>query len=255
MTGAVDGQASVDFFDRMVKKLCERNLLGAGNRRLVILDKASIHLAKSTAGAMFDRHAEIVHIYQLPPWSPFLDPCEELFSQWEYRFSWLLSQRLPSFLGNLGELIHVARAQMTSQQLLGFFSYTISFFPDCSARVPITTAAILDRMHRGDEEAVALDHVLTAMGLDPHELHRRFGDSTEARNGRVRELQETTTAAADSPDYSRFRPVVFLINDQAVHDCGSSSLEEVFVYRANMMKNQTRLQAVAATRRRHNLCL
>eukprot|EP00762_Andalucia_godoyi_P004884 ANDGO_07216.mRNA.1 hypothetical protein len=102
----------------------------------------------------------------LPPYSPFLDPCEEVFSMWKWYFTQIVMNTLPHSKENLVDLICKAYRQVTSSGIKGAWNHTLSSFIDSLDRLPVSTQRLLDHVHTGDEKEAAAIRKFKEWGLE-----------------------------------------------------------------------------------------
>eukprot|EP00762_Andalucia_godoyi_P008163 ANDGO_07417.mRNA.1 hypothetical protein len=162
--GNVNGKTYAGFLQNMFEELSSKNAFPRkdGTRQLIILDSCSIrksHVVQS----VIPQEVELSH---LPPYSPFLDPCEEVFSIWKYHFSRLLTTIIPHSKENIVYLICESFFKITTDQVQAAWGRALSFFEECLSRQPISSRRLLDQVHAGDDEEKAAISQFKEWGLE-----------------------------------------------------------------------------------------
>jgi len=120
------GGTNTDKFVNFMQQLCNR-LAGP---HTIILDNASIH-----------KHVDIIRVATtaghtirfLPPYSPFLNPIEEVWAQWKA----IVRQNERTTEADLIKAVELAHTKITQQQCYRYYQHTTTFYHRCSAREDI----------------------------------------------------------------------------------------------------------------------
>lgn len=115
-----------DFIDLVLEKLNEINLPKA----VIILDNVPFHKHISIR-SKFDETTRLLKY--LPPYSPFLNPIENMFSKWKNA----IRQLRPRNEQHLFELIDTAADTITSDDCAAYFRNIYTFLPKCINREDI----------------------------------------------------------------------------------------------------------------------
>jgi hypothetical protein len=81
--GKVNKEKFYSFLKEVVKKVRE---LERRNPTYCVMHNASID-KNACMKDLFEENEDMVKSFYLPPYSPFLNPCEECFNKWEMHFS------------------------------------------------------------------------------------------------------------------------------------------------------------------------
>lgn len=182
LIGPVSGAIFACFLDSLVHHLLERGELQRGRPRLLIMDNLKVHVAKDTAAVVLKKNEDVLQAKLLPPWSPFLDMTEEVFALWKMHFCELIKRYEPLGPPGVGQLIVEAGAKITAEHCNAFFRHVDGFLSDCTQGLPVSSEAILDRLHEGDEGQMQRDALLVKLGFGLHANEQRFV-SDAARQG------------------------------------------------------------------------
>eukprot|EP00762_Andalucia_godoyi_P008048 ANDGO_02176.mRNA.1 hypothetical protein len=152
------------FLQNLFKELTSKGELPRqdGARQLILQDNCAFHKT-SIVQSVIPQDVELGYI---PAYSPFLDPCEEVFSIWKYYFSRLLTTIIPNSKENLVDLICKSYFEITTKQIQGAWDHTLSFFHDCLCRLPISSRRLLDHIHAGDDKEAAATRKFGEWGLE-----------------------------------------------------------------------------------------
>lgn len=98
---------------------------------VVIMDNVPFH--KSHIIKEKFENNENVKLLFLPPYSPFLNPIENMFSKWKL----MVRQARPGSEEHLFQLIDDSSSFITNDDCAGFYRNVFSFIPKCLNRLPI----------------------------------------------------------------------------------------------------------------------
>eukprot|EP00762_Andalucia_godoyi_P006747 ANDGO_06177.mRNA.1 hypothetical protein len=162
--GNVSGKTYAGFLQNMFEELASKGEYPRkdGTRQLIIQDSCSIrksHVVQS----VIPQEVELSH---LPPYSPFLDPCEEIFSIWKYHFSKLLLTHIPHSKENIVYLICESYFKITTAQVQVAWGRALSFFEESLSRQSISSRRLLDHVHAGDDGETAAISKFKEWGLE-----------------------------------------------------------------------------------------
>jgi transposase len=149
-TGSVKGNRFAQFLRNVVEKVS--GLPRQEAPRLCIMDNASIHKVKEVE-EIFQESKDLLRAFYLPPYSPFLNPCEECFALWKHNFI-RISQEYPIALYEKLDrlaLIMLGGKDITKDHCIRWFHHTRTFLGPILLKQPIPTEAILDGFHFGVE--------------------------------------------------------------------------------------------------------
>jgi hypothetical protein len=170
--GGVNGATYARFLSCLFKHLEERGALPTepGAKQLLIMDNCSIHKEHNNVMKLLEDNQEKIECLYLPPYSPFLDPCEEIFGIWKKFFCDSLVCEQATKEGGLVHLICSAAMKITAKHAIGAWMHTKKFFPDCLNCKAISTKQILDGVHPGDEKEQVILKLYAQWGLE----YRRY---------------------------------------------------------------------------------
>lgn len=100
----------VDFLVKFIGILSENNVTGAH----LIMDNVAFHKVDQVKRLISSHGHEVIF---LPPYSPFLNPIENMFNQWKH---WIKSRKSKNE-DELYENIHVASSHITSEHCTNYF--------------------------------------------------------------------------------------------------------------------------------------
>ena len=109
-----------NFIDDIFIKINEMNITKAA----VVMDNVPFHKHQTIK----DKFKESSHILLfLPPYSPFLNPIENMFAKWKL----LIKQSKPTSEQELLALIESCSGEISAENCSGFFRNVFSFLPKC----------------------------------------------------------------------------------------------------------------------------
>eukprot|EP01028_Stygiella_incarcerata_P009233 TRINITY_DN433_c0_g1_i3.p1 TRINITY_DN433_c0_g1~~TRINITY_DN433_c0_g1_i3.p1 ORF type:complete len:227 (+),score=38.67 TRINITY_DN433_c0_g1_i3:962-1642(+) len=120
--------------------------------RLVVMDNASIHKCKPVKD-FFEKESSKLRQFQLPLFSPFLNPCEECFALWKFNFL-KLQLDYGDAIVDMSErhaLISLAGSKITKKNCMSWYRNSRGYLRDDARKVPIMSDCIPDGIHQGDE--------------------------------------------------------------------------------------------------------
>ena len=124
------GSVNSKKFEEYMSKLVEDLRLKGLKKVLLIMDNASIHKSEYLSNAV--RESGHTHMF-LPPYSPFLNPIENLFNQWKS----IVRSKLPQNEHELHEAMKTAPDEINSIQLKSYFRHSRIYFSDCLNKTEI----------------------------------------------------------------------------------------------------------------------
>jgi transposase len=147
--GKVNRERFCSFLKEVVRKVRE---LGRSNPTYCVMDNASIH-KNGCVKDLFDENESVVRSFYLPPYSPFLNPCEECFCKWKMQFTKLQRQHAAFDLDTKDRtsLVMFSGRDINQDDCNIWFFHTRSFISSLKNKEPITTDRIIDHLHVGDE--------------------------------------------------------------------------------------------------------
>jgi hypothetical protein len=197
--GSVNGAVYAQFLTNLFEKLDRDGEWPEGKKLWVISDNCSIHKEKKFVKAVEVKYKEKAHFLYLPPYSPFLDPIEEVFAFWKFFYTRALVAGRGSTVYGVAELIRQARQQITPFHCGGAFRHAFSFVEKCLRGVPICGQEIIDSCHDGDEVAAAKIHLFGAdavMARMP-EKHRPVRKECDIADGDAAAATDTMRSVRD----------------------------------------------------------
>jgi hypothetical protein len=184
--GGVNGATYGEFLKNLFKKLKSLGRLSSGNRQLIIHDNCPIHKSRRFVVPVLEQWNDFLFVEQLPPYSPFLDPCEEVFAIWKHAFCDLVGGKAVNGPGGIAALVVMASERIRQEQITGAWRHARQFFRQSLEGIPVTSREILDGVHEGDEAAKAILEKYRSWGLEFHPQAL----SPEAQQGTGPEPQE-----------------------------------------------------------------
>jgi transposase len=167
LVGSVTGAVYADFLRKLLAAVERGNLWPPSGKLFIISDNCSIHKEKANVRRVEEEFKDKVEFVFLPPYSPFLDPVEEVFAIWKLFYCrHLLSARAKTLYG-VSSLIARARQEIRQHHVIACWSHASQFWEQCLAKGSILGHEILDKCHEGDELAAARAKIFEEMQL-PH---------------------------------------------------------------------------------------
>lgn len=211
--GGVNGATYGEFLKNLCQKLKVMGRLCLENRQLLIHDNCPIHKSRQFVLPVLQQWSDFISIEQLPPYSPFLDPCEEVFAFWKQIFCDLVSERLVNGPGGVAALVQMASERLREVHFTGAWKHVRQFFRQGLDGIPVTSRQILDGVHEGDEAASAIAEKYRSWGLEfhpnvtsptteqgsgPEPEERPFDDENPAKNPVTLQADSTQIATKDA---------------------------------------------------------
>ena len=100
-----------------------------GQNKLLIMDNASIHKGEDIRRLIMSNGHRVLY---LPPYSPFLNPIEEMFGKFKHYLRRGLIRSL-----NIQNAIHHGFGMISAEDLLNFFMHSYSYYQLCLEGKPI----------------------------------------------------------------------------------------------------------------------
>jgi transposase len=113
IVSSYDGERFSNYIEELIEKLKEKSK----SKYTFIVDNASIHKVQRVCDVIIESGNEILF---LPPYSPHLNPIEEVFSKWKTK----IKTRNVCSVQELNEAILLAHNEITCNDLSGFFNHT-----------------------------------------------------------------------------------------------------------------------------------
>lgn len=145
--GSVNNVKFREFLEGILRALNEGEML---EKRLIVMDNASIHFGEQPK-KFFAENEDRFEVWPLPPYSPFLNPCEECFAWWKINFCHLIREGGPVAAMTLDEKIAMIGQKLSKEMAMRWFDHSTSFWIRCIQSEPIATQEIRDNAHDGDE--------------------------------------------------------------------------------------------------------
>eukprot|EP00762_Andalucia_godoyi_P002892 ANDGO_04459.mRNA.1 hypothetical protein len=187
--GRVKAQTYADFLRHLFAELQKTGGIPKKGdpKQLIVQDNCAIHKAEIVQSEI----PEGIEMCFLPAYSPFLDPCEEVFGTWKWYFTQIVVRTLPQSKENLVDLICKAYRQTTSSEIKGAWGHSLSFFTDSLDRQPVSRRRLLDHVHAGDEKEAAAIRKFRERGLEY--APESTGESTGLREEHEAVIEESDT--------------------------------------------------------------
>lgn len=125
-TSAFKTSTFADFIDSLLDYITSVNI----SKAVIIMDNVPFHKSQIIKEKFNNENRLLLF---LPPYSPFLNPIENMFSKWKL----MIKQSRPRSEQHLLELIDEASNLITSDDCAGFHRNVFSFIPKCLNRLPI----------------------------------------------------------------------------------------------------------------------
>jgi transposase len=130
---------------------------------LLMWDNAGFHKTQEVSKWVSD-HGQVFKRHALPPYSPFLNPIEEVFAVWKKAY---LGEELRLGKSNskqgLVQLLALAQRAITKDLVAACFHHTTLFWPQCIKGIPVTREELYERTHSGDDEVALPKEVEMAL--------------------------------------------------------------------------------------------
>ena len=125
---AINQEVFVDFIRQLKENLNGDNI---GHPPLLIMDNVAFHKCTAVREAIIEEGCEVKY---LPPYSPFLNPIENLFSKWKT----IVKRANPQNEGELMTAIQQGASLITSQDCDGYFCNMYRYIEKCVLGEEIT---------------------------------------------------------------------------------------------------------------------
>jgi hypothetical protein len=125
---------------------------------IIILDNAPIHVSELCKDWFFI-HQNDCEFVRLPPYSPFLNPAEKVFSIWKKKYLDLQFQSKASGESTPESLIQESARHFTTAHCMAFFRHTLSFIVPSIQGLDISTHELFENSHEGDEHFVPFEGI------------------------------------------------------------------------------------------------
>jgi len=146
----VNAERFCDYMDNLLLKTTDRfEEEGTRGVPIFIFDNAPTHNALFTRD-WFLRHREECEVMRLPPYSPFLNPIEEVFSVWKARYISQMWNPFPTLTTPL-KLVQQCAAVVQPDLCMHCFNHTTKFFLPSLTLLDISTHEMFESSHEGDE--------------------------------------------------------------------------------------------------------
>jgi transposase len=119
-----DRPYNTDHFGSFIGELCTIFDASSMNSMVLVMDNVAFHRSASIR-AICEAYGH--KLLFLPPYTPFLNPIENLFSKWKQ----LVKRGTPESPEMLLELIYSAASEITSDDCEGFYHHLRSYFQRC----------------------------------------------------------------------------------------------------------------------------
>lgn len=198
-SGGVNGATYAGFLTRLFEYLESSGKLRPESKQMIIHDNVPMHIAKATVMPVLERWTRKIEVQQLPPYSPFLDPCEEVFGLWKLQFCHIIREIEATDAASLAAEVTMAAGKIDPTTITSAWNHSISFFTECLNRMPVSSRRILDGVHQGDEQEVAILQKYREWGIDLHPHH--LGDEVERGTTETEPVEPTecTSSGANEP--------------------------------------------------------
>jgi hypothetical protein len=163
--GGVNGKTYAGFLDRMLSHIQATNGFPSGFKLLVIADNCSIHKERRFVQTICGKWKDNVEFEFLPPYSPFLDPCEEIFSVWKYFYCEELAKLRATTVYGVCELVCKAQLRITKEHCQKAWYHSRTFWAPSLKGDNIASSDIIDGVHEGDEVAAAREQIFKSWGM------------------------------------------------------------------------------------------
>lgn len=191
--GGVNGATFALFLQHLLDYMQQNGLIqDDGSPQTLIMDNCSVHKENRNVMTLLENNKHIFSVLYLPPYSPFLDPCEEIFSIWKKLFCDLLIHHQATKEAGLVHLICLAATKITARHGAGAWTHCKRFFNDCLQGKAISTKQILDGVHPGDEKEKTIMDLYRSWGLQ----YRRF--DVDVEEGTVPEVSQVLLPASSA---------------------------------------------------------
>mgnify|MGYP003407081277 FL=1 len=130
-TSAFNTATFANFIDEILQYIKDEHIC----RSVVIMDNVRFHKHQSIKDKFLAMHvdANICELMFLPPYSPFLNPIENMFSKWKG----MIRESRPKSEAELFAYIDKFSEYITAEDCSGYFRNVFSFLPKCLSRTPI----------------------------------------------------------------------------------------------------------------------
>jgi hypothetical protein len=115
---------------------------------------------------------------RLPPYSPFLNPIEEVFSVWKARYISQMWNPLPSMTTPL-KLVQQCAAVVQPDLCMHCFNHTTKIFLPSLTLLDISTHEMFESSHEGDEHFTSFQDLQIPPELQASEELHRPADADE----------------------------------------------------------------------------
>ena len=115
------------FLDQVIQQIQDDGI----NEAVFVIDNVSFHKSDAIKNKIREAGHELLF---LPPYSPFLNPIENMFSKWKQ----YVKQQKARSENELMEHINVGLQTITSDNCLKFYQHMMSYIPRCLAKETIT---------------------------------------------------------------------------------------------------------------------
>jgi transposase len=124
---AFNGGDFVSYLQDLFRIFTDNDITGV----TLVMDNVAFHKIQVVQELARNAHIRIMY---LPPYSPFLNPIEELFAKWKV----MIRAASPRDEGHLRELIDQTHERITVADCQGFYRHAYSYFDRCLTREPIS---------------------------------------------------------------------------------------------------------------------
>eukprot|EP00762_Andalucia_godoyi_P004340 ANDGO_05503.mRNA.1 hypothetical protein CAOG_09202 len=167
-TGGINGATYALFLKNLFRRLEQTGKLLEGEKQMIIHDNVPMHMAKQTVIPLLREWESKIEVERLPPYSPFLDPCEEVFGMWKFQFCQIVREKAATNVAAVAALVQQAATQIPAEHIGAAYKHARSFFVQCLTKIPVNTRQILDGIHEGDEKAEIVMQKYKDWGIDLH---------------------------------------------------------------------------------------
>jgi transposase len=116
-----------EFLNKLIRYLANDGIVGA----YLVMDNVRFHKTKLVVN-LIESHGH--HAIFLPPYSPFLNPIENLFSQWKHFVKRGEVQNEDQFY----KLVNTSSQKITPNNCANYFKNTETYLPKCLRKEEIT---------------------------------------------------------------------------------------------------------------------
>ncbi|KAF0852275.1 mitochondrial rve superfamily member [Andalucia godoyi] len=195
-TGGINGATYAQFLKNLFQRLERTGRILEGQKQMIIHDNVPMHTAKQTVVPLLREWESKIEVEQLPPYSPFLNPCEEVFGMWKFQFCQIVREKVATHPAGVAALVQQAANQISSNNIMAAYKHARSFFVQCVKKIPVNSHQILDGIHEGDEKEEILLRKYKEWGIDLHSDVRQ--DQVEAGTTENNEAESARTAKNDA---------------------------------------------------------